>query len=368
MEKKSNTKILQELMDDGKARVCRGDVFDYSPPAKPATFDFEKIEGMLLGAAIGDSLGITSEGMPPADRFRMYGEIRSYIPNRHVNEARGFPSDDTQLTFWTLEQLLEDGGFIPETLARRIAGGGRIFGIGSTVKKFLINFKNEVPWYESGPSSAGNGALMRTSPILIPHLRTGGSGIWSDAALAAMLTHNDYAAVSSAVAFTLMLWELLDMNKPPEPQWWVDRYVETARGLEGIQNYTPRGGAYKDFTGSLRQFIQTALPEAYERDLSTLQACNRWNSGAFLLETMPSVLYILMRHAHDPEEALVRGVNDTKDNDTIASIVGAAVGALHGKRGLPDAWIRDLSGRTGPDDDGKVQELIAAAKERFWGF
>lgn len=358
--------MLQELMDEGKARVCRGDVFDYAPPAKPDTFDFERIEGMLLGAAIGDSLGVTSEGMPPADRLRMHGEIRSYIPNRYADEARGVPSDDTQLTFWTIEELLEDGGLRPETLARKIAGGGWIFGIGSTVKKFLLNFKNGLPWYESGPSSAGNGALMRISPILIPYLRTGGSGIWSDAALAAMITHNDYAAISSAVAFTLMLWELLDMESPPEPQWWIDRYVETAGGLEGLQHYTPRGGAYKNFTGSLWEFIQEALPEAYAQDLSTLQACNRWYSGAFLLETMPSVLYILMRHAHDPEEALVRGVNDTKDNDTIASIVGAAVGALHGKRGLPAAWIRDLSGRTALDDDGKVQELIAAAKERFW--
>ena len=36
------------------------------------------------------------------------------------------------------------------------------------------------------------------------------------------------------------------------------------------------------------------------------------------------------------EEAIVRAVNDTRDNDTIAAIVGAAVGALHGKSALPD--------------------------------
>jgi len=38
--------------------------------------------------------------------------------------------------------------------------------------------------------------------------------------------------------------------------------------------------------------------------------------GAFLLETVPSVIYILMRHGNDPEESIVRAVNDTKDNDT----------------------------------------------------
>jgi ADP-ribosylglycohydrolase len=56
----------------------------------------------------------------------------------------------------------------------------------------------------------------------------------------------------------------------------------------------------------------------------------RWYSGAFLLETVPSVLYILERHGNDPEEAIIRAVNDTRDNKTVAAIVGAAVEAPHG--------------------------------------
>jgi ADP-ribosylglycohydrolase len=60
-------------------------------------------------------------------------------------------------------------------------------------------------------------------------------------------------------------------------------------------------------------------------------ACHKWQSGAYLLETVPSVLNIIMLHADNPEEAIVRAVNDTFDNDTLAAIVGAAVGALHGE-------------------------------------
>jgi len=48
------------------------------------------------------------------------------------------------------------------------------------------------------------------------------------------------------------------------------------------------------------------------------------------METVPSVLHILCRHADDPNEAIVRAVNDTWDNDSVAAIVGAVVGALHG--------------------------------------
>jgi ADP-ribosylglycohydrolase len=208
---------------------------------------------------------------------------------------------------------------------------------------------------------------MRIAPMLIPHLRHGGTDIWTDTAISAMMTHNDHASTSSCLAFTAMLWELLDMRRPPEPAWWPRRYAELASDLQGNVGYAPRGGCLRNlFHGTLSDFVQDKLVWAYAENLSTFEACETWLSGAYLLETVPSALYILMRHAHDPEEAVVRAVNDTKDNDTIASIVGAAVGALHGKRGLPARWVAGLTGRTMTHDDGKVFSLIEEARKEFW--
>ena len=73
-----------------------------------------------------------------------------------------------------------------------------------------------------------------------------------------------------------------------------------------------------------------------------------------------------MRHGHNPEEAIVRAVNDTKDNDTVAAIVGAAVGALHGRSGLPARWIENLLGRTTDSDDRRVFQLLEAARVKWW--
>lgn len=98
-----------------------------------------------------------------------------------------------------------------------------------------------------------------------------------------------------------------------------------------------------------------------------LEACNRWYSEAYLLETVPSALYILMKHGHDFEQAVLRAVNDTKDNDTIAAIVGAAAGALHGRRSIPLRWIENLYGRTTDRDDGRVFELLDRAAT-LWAF
>ena len=109
------------------------------------------------------------------------------------------------------------------------------------------------------------------------------------------------------------------------------------------------------------------MSDALAHRRETAAACNSWYSGAYLLETVPSVLYILERHGHDPEEAIVRAVNDTKDNDTIAAIVGAAVGALHGLSRLPERWVRGLVGRTAEADDGEVFRLVARSQEVFVG-
>ena len=103
-----------------------------------------------------------------------------------------------------------------------------------------------------------------------------------------------------------------------------------------------------------------------QKKMIVLEACTWWGSGAYLFETVPSVLYILASHADNAEEAIVRAVNDTRDNDTIASIVGAAVGALHGLKGIPDRWIDGLTGRIRGNDDGEVFKLILKAKQAFW--
>ncbi len=362
----ANRTVLNELLERGAIDIQASELFETQPSPLPTAVSFSKVEGMLLGLAVGDALGITSEGFLPADRREFFGEIRDYLPNRYNGREEGYPSDDTQLAFWALEQMLEDDGFDPDRVAARFCRG-KIFGLGSTVRGFLRNYKGGTrPWWKCGPQSAGNGALMRIAPILVPHLREPSPALWADTALSAAITHNDSASIAACVAFVSILWELLGRTAAPEPQWWVDSYVRVARELEHRQDYRPRAGDFPGYQGSLWRFVEEKVPAAYERGLSTLEACESWYSGAYLLETVPCVLYILMCHGDDAEAAMVRAVNDTRDNDTIAAIVGAAVGALHGREALPDRWTSKLTGRTTDSDDGRVFELIEQARRRWW--
>jgi ADP-ribosylglycohydrolase len=357
----SNSDIFARLVADATIRLRPGKLF--SEPVKPLSLNFDKIEGMLLGLAVGDALGNTSEGMLPRSRRAVYGEIRDYLPNRHAGErAVGLPSDDTQMAFWTLEQLLLDGGLVPDNLAERFCRD-RIFGIGGTVRQFIAAYTHGTPWHQAGPGSAGNGALMRIAPMCLDQLYDNADELWFDTALAAMLTHNDNCSIASCLALVRMLRGLLAMTTSPARDWWLDTWTETTHDLEDNTRYSPRGGRFTDFRGSAGEYVRQVVGDALAADLPVQEACNAWYSGAYLLETVPSVLYILSRHGHDPEEAIIRAVNDTKDNDTIAAIVGAAVGALHGKASLPARWIENLTGRTTYDDDGRIFELMEKLKK-----
>jgi ADP-ribosyl-[dinitrogen reductase] hydrolase len=362
----TSVQILTYLFETQQIDLRRGALFDTSPGPMPDSLDFDRVEGMMLGLAIGDALGATTEGQLPQRRRAAHGEIRDYLPNRYAgNRPVGLPTDDTQLAFWTLEQMIADRGFDPERVAARFCRD-RIFGIGSTVRQFIANHKAGVPWYHSGTKSAGNGALMRIAPLVIPHLSSGTPDLWADTALSAMITHNDSASLSACLSFVHMLWQLLQMDASPESGWWLETYLETAHDLEVDDTYRPRGGAFVAYRGTLWRFVEEQVGRAYRAGLSTLDACDAWHSAAYLLETVPSVLYILICHGDDPEEAVVRAVNDTMDNDTIAAIVGAAAGALHGKRAIPERWLSNLLGRTAEGDDGHVFELLEQARALWW--
>ena len=360
-----STRQVRELFDRGLLEAEDSDWLTRPvPPLEPEP-DLDRVDGMLWGLAVGDSLG-RPEGVPPQARRARYGDRRDYLPNSHTGLAMGYPSDDTQLAFWTVEHLLAHGGLEPGTLVRDFLAGGRVFGLGQTLKEVFRRVQAGVPWEQAGLRSAGNGALMRIAPVLLPHLLHPSPQLWSDALLAGMVTHNDRASNASCVAMVRILWDLLSMTAPPEPSWWVDAWVETARAVEGTTRYRSQAPRFAGWEGPLWRFVEEQVPAALARGLDDVDEAG-WYSGPYLLETVPSVLFLLARYAHDPEEALVRAATDTWDNDTVAALVGAAVGALHGRSALPRRWVEKHTGCIRLGDEGAIPQLIRRVLNGFGG-
>jgi ADP-ribosylglycohydrolase len=171
------------------------------------------------------------------------------------------------LAFWTLEQLIADGAFVPGNVIDAFLSR-EIFGIGGTVKHALAHRKGGRDWRDCGLRSAGNGALMRIAPILIPHLRCPSPGLWADAALCGMLTHNDSASIASCLAFVYLLWGLPRMDAPPHPSWWLHTFGSVLRQLETTEVYESRSPALPPFWGTLSELLDRELPAAFESNMA----------------------------------------------------------------------------------------------------
>jgi ADP-ribosyl-[dinitrogen reductase] hydrolase len=210
----------------------------------------------------------------------------------------------------------------------RVATG--VYGIGKSVRKFLrqSRVRRFTPWYHCGAESAGNGALMRIAPLVMLHPEGTSAALWLDTALASIVTHRDACSVASCVAFVDLLARLLRLSQRPgasgSPPRFSAPYGRCARTrpIAGAMATLHRPGT--PFPRLPARVTCSAKPS--DTRWNTRQACDAWYSGAYLLETVPSpAVDPGEQHAHDPEQAIVRAVNDTHDNDTVAAIVGAAV-------------------------------------------
>jgi ADP-ribosylglycohydrolase len=79
-----------------------------------------------------------------------------------------------------------------------------------------------------------------------------------------MITHNDAAAISSAIAVVALLSDLLCMDSTPDAAWWVHRYVEVADQIEPAGHYRPQSDL--GFAGRLTDFVAEAVPTALVHD------------------------------------------------------------------------------------------------------
>jgi ADP-ribosylglycohydrolase len=353
----SNTEILRALFDEGLVNAVEWEELYSRPEPKVSRVEAaDKVAHMLLGVAIGDSLGYPVERLSPEERLKKYGLITSYV------NGRALPSDDTQLTFDTVKVILEHGRVVPWELAR-IFASHRISGMGRTVKEFLRNYRERgLPWYRTGVKRPSNGALMRISPVIIPNLKTKENYL-VDAVLDTLITHNEPLAIASSVAFADMLWNVINSNGRIDAKRIIERFALVISKLTGDKKYKTRERAKVRYEGPASEFIRDQVYYALDRGLSVQELSKTIGSGGYLLETVPNALFIFVRYLNDPQRGIIEAVNFTKDSDTIASIVASAFGALYGRQAFREEWVRQLPGKLlKHGQDGEVFQLLNCIK------
>jgi len=142
----------------------------------------------------------------------------------------------------------------------------------------LSAFKEGVHWSMAGSPSAGNGALMRIAPIIVPHVAQPTLELWGDVALGAHLTHRDGMSTASCLAFAALLIEVMRMPLPPSGAWWIQRFVAILSVIEPLAHYQSRQAPI-EFSGRLSTLITDYVIPALEQNLTVADACRKWHSG-----------------------------------------------------------------------------------------
>jgi len=277
----------------------------------------EKFTGCLLGAAIGDALGMASEGnIPSLNRMRC-GYAKPL--RRHPNDGLepGQYTDDTQLMILA-GTLLADGRFSVEKYAAALRDSferGILRYPDGSVASACERLANGTEKTAVNSTTAGCISLAVPFALAFHDPRE----LTERASLACAVTHS-HPAVHAGLATTAIL---------------IHSAVE---GECDPLGKAARRAAAEDPTLGTR--VESAL--AMERSHEPVEsAVLRIGNDLSVYQTVPLALFLIGRYP-DPEELLTVAANVGGNTDTIGLICGAYAGAVLGKSGLPEDLLKGL--------------------------
>ncbi len=288
---------------------------------------YESILGCLLGTAVGDAVGLRSEGLSRRRAETLYGGP-PFVPSLFL--GRGFCSDDTehtQMVGRALALSVGDVGRFESELASQLKWWILAIpaGVGwATLRacfKLLIGFGPQ----RSGVFSAGNGPAMRSA--LIGVCAESDSHLKSLIRSSTRLTHTDPIAEEGALLVARAA-RLTAHESGVEPIEFLDR---ASRQIEG------------DELRSCLENAVTALRDAKSPlDYADAQGWSKGVSG-YVNQTVPAALYCWASSPADFRRSVENAVRLGGDTDTVAAITGAVSGANLGSEKIPAEWIERMA-------------------------
>jgi ADP-ribosyl-[dinitrogen reductase] hydrolase len=290
--------------------------------------EYESISGCLLGATIGDALGLPFEGLSPKKIQKRKAKLDSYS----FLFNKGMCSDDTEHICMTAQSLISselDPDLFGEILSKKIKFWflGLPAGIGlATLKsslKLLIGFKYD----KSGIFSAGNGPSMRSS-ILGAVIKDDMDLLKKLVYVSTRITHTDPKAEYSALAIALAA-NFSKNSKEIVPDEYLNKLFELIPDNESEFKILMKNTINSFKNGESSQ--EYALKLGLEKGIS-----------GYSYHTLPIVIHIWLKYPNNIKEALKEIIYLGGDTDTTASILGGIIGARIGSSKIPDIYLNNF--------------------------
>ena len=286
----------------------------------------DRLKGTIFGQAIGDALGLGTEGMTDEDMAWKYPHgIKHYsdiFQDRHRKRWKiGDWTDDTDMMLCIANAVIKDKGVNLTSIAQNFKdwADGEPMGIGeNTYKVLMIGDYVEHPlevskkvWEMSGKKAAANGGLMRTSIVgLFP------KAVEECAVNICRLTHYDPRCVGSCVIVSELIHSLVYNEKRLSYHQIVDM----------AKKYDERIVEYVDLS--------------MNTDIRALELQDEESVG-YTLRTLAAGLWAYW-NARTFEDGLLSVVRAGGDADTNAAVACAILGAKFGFNAIPQEYIDGL--------------------------
>ena len=327
----------------------------------------KKVLGSLVGAAAGDAMGAATE-LRTIEQIKadFGGWVTTFVaPPKDTfgrcNDA-GMVTDDFTQGRFILEAVLDHDGEVSEEVLKKAFRRWMDFPFypnftGPTTRAAMQRIfddkrpslqgsvepgepAEDVVLVNKGNASATNGAAMKAWSAALLSLSAPDELIARTYNIA-HFTHNNVISVSGACAIsTAVIVALSDGTT-------LKQVMEAAiKGADHGYNHAEQHGATMMAGPSVARRIELAIQigekhTSWETAVSEL--ADIIGTGLHAAEAVPAVLGILACCGDNPEQAILAAVNIGNDTDTVATMVGSVVGALHGIDALPGNYLATLN-------------------------
>lgn len=285
-----------------------------------------RFRGSLLGLAAGDALGTTLEFAPrPSTNV-----VTDIVGGGPFGLKCGQWTDDTSMALCLAHSLIRRSCFDPRDQMElyvswykdgAFSSTGRCFDIGNATASALRQFVDSGNYYagSTDPRSAGNGSLMRLTPVVL-FFATDPYEAIHYAAESSKTTHAATEAVDACRLYAALLLGAL--------------YGEEKAQILS-PNYTPADRAWEKnpLAESIRQISHGSYKD---------KSRNEIKSTGYVVASLEAALWAF-HNTESFEEGAILAVNLGGDADTIGAIYGQLAGAYYGETGIPFSWIKKLA-------------------------
>jgi Ca-activated chloride channel family protein len=289
------------------------------------------MEGML-GSTIRLRPGAFFQSGPPVAR-RSWLKVEGMMGGLLAGEALARPAgaslgEHSQLALTTLAAIQERNKLVPLMLPLATTLAESPVGEPSAdFATFRDNLRQGQKFWECGVDHPHAAPLARMAPLLLARWLNPGSPSWYFVLLGAHITHHDEAVAAANVAYVSLLWDLLSRSDPPGARSYLDPFIQVLQQVEVDTEYAARQPRLDGWKGKLSDFLVMVVGDARRRSLGFQEAVREWGTSDYVLEAIPTLLYLLECHGHQPRQALQEAA---RVSPLLGALAGTALGALHG--------------------------------------